>query len=241
MNDTNDSPSPDDGAKTRRRGRPSKSAAAALAAVRADADTPATAPRPLDVTKMALDGRRLRSQRSRRQIVLATLDLIREGNYSPSADAVAERAEVGLRSVFRHFNDMDSLFREISDIVVEEISAYFQEPFKSAEWQGRVLEMAARRAKAYEAIMAIKIAADLKRHRSAVLAEDHIFFNDLLRKRLHDTMPPKVRRNRVMLDALDMMLSFDVWRRLRMDQKLTPLQARRTVEASLCAVMDTMG
>ena len=56
------------------------------------------------------DGRRQRSDRSRRRIIEALFDLIGEGDMSPSAVNVAARAEVGLRTVFRHFEDMDSIY-----------------------------------------------------------------------------------------------------------------------------------
>jgi len=44
---------------------------------------------------MTADGRRQRSDASRRKIALAMLDLLREGEADPSADLVAERAGVG--------------------------------------------------------------------------------------------------------------------------------------------------
>ena len=68
----------------------------------------ATIDRPTPPTEER-DGRRLRSQDSRARIVAAMLDLIREGEIAPSAELVASRANVGLRTVFRHFKDMDSL------------------------------------------------------------------------------------------------------------------------------------
>ena len=59
------------------------------------------------------DGRRLRSIDSRARIVKAMLALIEEGDMAPGAEAVAARAEVGLRTVFRHFKDMESLYRDV--------------------------------------------------------------------------------------------------------------------------------
>jgi AcrR family transcriptional regulator len=54
------------------------------------------------------DGRRQRSSRSRERIVLAMIDLIRAGEMSPAAARVAEKANVGLRTVFRHFEEMET-------------------------------------------------------------------------------------------------------------------------------------
>ena len=57
-----------------------------------------------------LDGRVLRGEKSRESIVDALFELVGEGVLAPTAQQVAERAGVGLRSVFRHFSDMERLF-----------------------------------------------------------------------------------------------------------------------------------
>jgi AcrR family transcriptional regulator len=66
----------------------------------------------MDIT--ATDGRRKRSETSRQRIVEAMIALVGEGHMSPSAEQVATRAGVGLRTVFRHFADMDSLYASMA-------------------------------------------------------------------------------------------------------------------------------
>ena len=61
-----------------------------------------------------LDGRLNRSVVTRNKIVETLTKLILEGQISPTAEQVALRANVGLRTVFRHFDNMDALYREIS-------------------------------------------------------------------------------------------------------------------------------
>jgi AcrR family transcriptional regulator len=82
------------------------------------------------------DGRRRRSQDSRARIVAAMLELTRQGEVSPSATAVAERAGVGLRSVFRHFKDMESLYQEMSITIEGELRAVAEQPFRTDDWTG---------------------------------------------------------------------------------------------------------
>jgi hypothetical protein len=60
------------------------------------------------------DGRLLRSQRTKRAIVDALLDLIREGHHKPSSAEIADRAGVTQRTLFNQFGDMDSLLRAIA-------------------------------------------------------------------------------------------------------------------------------
>ena len=54
----------------------------------------------------SLDGRRQRSARSRAAIIEASFELMQEGVLAPTAQQIAERAGVGIRSFFRHFEDM---------------------------------------------------------------------------------------------------------------------------------------
>jgi AcrR family transcriptional regulator len=63
----------------------------------------------------ALDGRQIRTARSRLAICEACLDLVQAGELQPSADQVAERAGVSRRSIFNHFADLAELY----DAVVE--------------------------------------------------------------------------------------------------------------------------
>ena len=63
--------------------------------------------------QLASDGRVRRSQRSGQAIVEALMALIGDGIIEPTAQQVAGRANVGIRTVFRRFSDMESLFAEL--------------------------------------------------------------------------------------------------------------------------------
>ena len=64
--------------------------------------------------KEKLDGRLERSKKSRDLIIKAMRDLIDDGILNPTAQQVAETAQVGIRTVFRHANDMETLFKFIT-------------------------------------------------------------------------------------------------------------------------------
>ena len=83
--------------------------------------------RPVDVSPG--DGRRRRSLDSQQRIVDALLALVGEGHLSPSAEQVSQRAGVGLRSVFRHFKDMESLHRTMSDSLSVRMEQAARQPF----------------------------------------------------------------------------------------------------------------
>jgi TetR/AcrR family transcriptional regulator of autoinduction and epiphytic fitness len=62
----------------------------------------------------SLDGRVLRGQRNREAIVDSLIELYSQGNVRPTAAAVAEQARLSTRSVYHHFDDMNSLVLEVA-------------------------------------------------------------------------------------------------------------------------------
>jgi len=171
------------------------------------------------------DGRRQRSNRSREQIVHAMIDLIRAGEMSPAAARVAEKAKVGLRTVFRHFEEMDTLNQEISAIVEAEILPLVEKPFEGPTWRARLEELLERRAHIYERVMPLKIAGSLQRFRSKFLMEDYHRFLKMERAGLKRVLPPKIMNDAVLFHAIEMAVGFQTWRRLRQDQGLSPKDA----------------
>ncbi|MCU1599338.1 MAG: TetR family transcriptional regulator [Frankiales bacterium] len=61
---------------------------------------------------LPVDGRLARSARTRSAVIDALLQLNLEGDLSPTAGRVAQRAGVALRTVYGHFADLESLFAE---------------------------------------------------------------------------------------------------------------------------------
>lgn len=182
-----------------------------------------------DAPDTSADGRRLRGRENRRRIVEAMLHLVREGNISPSAEEVSAKAQVGLRTVFRHFDDMDGLYRELSEIMRAEIGPVVSAPLPEGSWPVRLAALIDRRALVYEKILPFRIAADVHKHRSPFLREDHEALIHMQRTTLHAALPPAWRDDRLRLEALDLLLSFDSWRRLRQDQNLSVAQAKKTI------------
>ncbi len=179
------------------------------------------------------DGRRERSEASRERIVRAMLDLVGEGQVTPSAEDVAARAKVGLRTVFRHFDNMESLYRQIDAVIVAEVQPIADAPYKSTDWRGRLGELVERRARIFERIMPYKIAGEVHRHHSAFLDVQQTSLVRELRLALTRVLPDGVRKDRDLFECVDLALSFDTWRRLRREQGLSAARARQVVERLL--------
>jgi AcrR family transcriptional regulator len=183
-----------------------------------------------------IDGRRARADANRRRIAEAMIELVREGDVSPSADQVAERAGVGRRTVFRLFDDMEGVYREIHTLMAVQLAPMFLEPFASTTWREKLDEIVERRAKMFEIMLPVKSVADMRRPASPFLQKEHEKLTQMQRKTLRAVLPERVATQK--LDALDLALSFESWRRLRREQKLSPKQAAAVVRQLAAALVD---
>ncbi|MFZ4603291.1 MAG: TetR/AcrR family transcriptional regulator [Caulobacterales bacterium] len=189
-----------------------------------------SAPAAVHVDEMeAVDGRRARSSRSRAEIIRAMIDIIREGDLSPSAARVAEVAGVSLRTVFRHFDDVDSLYREMTAIVEQEVRPLASLPIEGRTWRERLDCMLERRLNIFERIAPFRVAGSLRRYSSTFLMEDHQRFIRLERASLIEVLPKKVVGDATLLNALELASGFQAWRRLRQDQMLSVDEARAAI------------
>jgi AcrR family transcriptional regulator len=193
--------------------------------------------RPAEGEAPVEDGRRLRSERNRQKIVDAMLELVNEGNYDPSVAQIAERAEVGLRTVFRHFDDVDSLYREIAGRMEARVLPEIGKPLAAEDWPGRVKELLARRAHVFEEIMPVRVCARVRRFRSEFLLEQHKRFVAQETAGLALALPPEVLENEPLKMAFDVALSFDTWRRFRLDQNLSRAKTMTALERLLDALI----
>jgi AcrR family transcriptional regulator len=183
------------------------------------------------------DGRRLRSDVSRRRIVEAMLEFAREGNAQPSAEEVADRAGVGRRTVFRLFTDMESLYREMHAVMMLRIEDIKAIPVTGDTAADRLACIIERRVRLYEEIMPIKTAADTQRQQSKFLQQAHEDVVRLLRQMLQFLLPKDIKDDPDKFEALDVALSLETWRRLRQDQKLSVKNARRVWEKMVAAII----
>lgn len=186
------------------------------------------------------DGRRRRSEASRTRIVQALIAIINEGGVHslPSAETVAARAGVGLRTVFRLFEDMDGLYRSMQVTIGERFMPLLaQPPDPAAPLRDRLAVLIERRAELYEAIMLLQVAADSQRHRSPALQEGRARMIRILRETLIQTLPPALRDDAELVNALELSMSFEAWRRLRMDQHASPEGARAVMIRLLDALL----
>lgn len=189
-----------------------------------------------------LDGRRLRSEQSREAIIDAMLDLLREGHPRPGAQEIASRAGVSLRSVFRHFEDLDALYTEVSDRQKERIGHLFEMPPVAGPLRARIGALVEQRARLYEEVAPMRRAAvRLAPFHEPIrlrLGESHVYLRQHLPEvfaREMENLAPADRRE--VLDALEAVTSWNHWETLRADQKLSIERAKRVVSRTVQALL----
>lgn len=161
------------------------------------------------------------------------LDLVAAGEVSPGAAQVAELAGVGLRSVFRHFKDMDALYREMAEAIEVQVMPILLRPPEGTTWQQRLFDIAARRARIFETIMPYRISANVRRFESAYLMDGYRRMLRLEAEALAAHLPEAVQADSAGARGLNVILSFNTWRLLRHDQNLPPDEAGAVVRRML--------
>jgi AcrR family transcriptional regulator len=163
------------------------------------------------------------------------IEMIENGEVAPGAEAVAERAGVGLRTVFRQFENMEGLYQHINAAVAAELRPMLEAAYAARDWEGRLAEIIDRRVTIFERIRPLKTAAEVHRHRSPFLEAQAARMVREERDGLIAALPHSAEP--MILESLDLILSFEVWRRLRRDQSLSRTQARTVVERLAAAVI----
>lgn len=184
------------------------------------------------------DGRRERSRNSRSKIIKAMMDLIVEGDINPSAAKVAEKAGVGLRSVFRHFDDKESIYSEMNTILWEAYSPELNRPFSSDDWREQLLELIERRAGVWEKTAPFRISTSIQRFRSPTLIENYRRLLETERKARDRILPEHVRNDSNRARAILLSTSFDTWRLFRHDEELSNKKTIEVMRQLLRDILD---
>jgi AcrR family transcriptional regulator len=175
------------------------------------------------------DGRRERTRSSRAKITSAIMELIEAGEPTPSAAQIAQVAGVGLRTVFRLFDDKDTLFKEITSIIEAKVFPLIAVPLKGENWKERLFAIAERRAVIFEMIMPYRISASVRRFKSEYLMKSYHQMVGLERTLVEAILPPHVLDDPLRAKSLHLVLSFHSWRLLRQDEKLSAKKSHAVV------------
>jgi len=167
-----------------------------------------------------VDGRNLRAEHTRRRIVAATRALLEETLALPKVAEIAMRAGVSVRSVFQHFQEVESLFL----VVFDEILAESQEGWQPVEPVGplaaRIEAFVARRGGACERVLPVRFAAASIESSSSAMTERTKVARALARQHIERAFRPELDRlqpaeRKQTLDALRAAMDWDMWMNMR--------------------------
>lgn len=193
-----------------------------------------------------LDGRKLRSERSREAIVDAMFQLIEEGKLRPTSARIAERAGVSVRSVFQHFTDLEDLFIAVADRQALRVGPLYARIEYKGSVEERLSVWATRRTTLYESVAPIRRAALVQELRSPSVAERLGFARRLNRKDLswafrEELGPVAVDEAGIdpRWDALVAVSTFRFWDCLRVTAGLDVEAATRALKAAMRGVLSS--
>ena len=91
------------------------------------------------MNKLKKDGRKLRSESTADHILSTALKIARKGNIdSMSFNSIAREANIGTRTIFRHFKDQKSLQESLDQKLGEEFTSYFSKINKKDNLEKRI-------------------------------------------------------------------------------------------------------
>lgn len=188
-----------------------------------------------------IDGRRARAERTHGAIVKAILDLIDEGNLEPTAQQVATRAKVALRSIRQHFESREALLAAAAEAHAtraEEGGAVDPDLALDA----KLAAFADRRARVLERTSAIRRSAYIVEHKSPAIAS---LVRATVRRRRQEVAAAFAReldelrpgQRKPALDALDLVTSGRAWDYARREMGLGVDEATRLMASTMAAAL----
>jgi len=178
-----------------------------------------------------VDGRRLRSERTRQLIIEAYLDLLRESPEAPTAAQIARRAGYSVRSVFERFDDLLALALATADYAFAQGTAQAVIRNVDADRPTRLRTQIETRAQTCERWLPLWRALLLHQNESDLLKERITRMRYAMVARLQlmyrpelSTLPESEQKQ--LLIALEALTEFENWGRMREHHGLSVEAAR---------------
>lgn len=167
------------------------------------------------------------------RVLEALLELVEEGELRPTAQAVAERAGVALRTVYHHFEDVGALRSMALRMQTDRYRETLREVDASLPLEERISLTARQYRRLFEAITPMRLATMFDQHDSPEMAEGLRQARAQRREHLASTFSAELGRRsdegRALLDALDLITSWDTWNYLRTSLSRSAAAAEKVV------------
>ena len=171
-------------------------------------------------SKSTVDGRRLRSERTRQYIIEAYLSLLRQNPRPPTSAQIAERAGYSVRSLFERFPDLLSLSLAAADFAFAQANTQAAIRNANADRATRIRTQVETRAQTCEDWLPLwralvlnqqvseELRTRIRRVREAIVARIVLMYRPELDSVSH------VERRRTLI-AIEALTDFESWARMR--------------------------
>ena len=179
------------------------------------------------VPASAVDGRSLRRERNRQDIVDALLGLIENGETEISAALIASKAGLSERSIFRYFDDVNDLYRSVCDLAFsKEIEFALIDDVGVGSLDTKIENFVNQRVRIYTMNEKIAPAARSFAFKNPIIKNQLVVGRKLLRTQIikHFAQELSVfdkQQQQVAVAIIDSLTTFEYYDMMRSDQKMS--------------------
>lgn len=189
-----------------------------------------------------MDGRNRRRINSFDRAVDALLDLIDSGNPSPTAQDIAERSGISVRTVFRLTEDIESLHAAAVMRQMERTAHLYVALPRTGSVTSRARALVMNRSEVYETIAPIRRVGDRLANASPQIADGLQLHHLVLRMQIEELFAAELQamsrvRRQDVLNALDVAASWETWDQLRRLKGLSAAESVRVMNILVAAAL----
>ena len=181
------------------------------------------------------DGRTRRRLNSYERAVDALLDLIQAGNDTPTAQQIAERSGISVRTVFRLTEDIESLHAAAVMRQIERTAHLYVTLPSTGTLETRLRTLVKNRVTVFETIAPTRRVGDRLAATSTKIAEGLALHHLMLRTQVAEVFERELKamprhRRATALDAADIAAGWETWDQLRRGKGLSVTSSARVME-----------
>jgi AcrR family transcriptional regulator len=180
-----------------------------------------------NIPSVSIDGRSLRRERNRQDIVDALLGLIENGETEISAALIASKAGLSERSIFRYFDDVDDLYRSVCDLAFSKETEFaLIDDAGIGSLETKIENFVNQRVRIYTMNEKIAPAARSFAFKNPIIKNQLVFGRKLLRAQITKHFAEELSafdksEQQVAVATIDALTTFESYDMMRSDQKMS--------------------
>ena len=179
------------------------------------------------MNKLKKDGRKLRSESTADHILNTAIKIARKGNIdSMSFNSIAKEADIGTRTIFRHFKDQESLQDSLDQKLGEEFTSYFSKINKEDNLETRIENLSSTLIQFYVKNQNIIRWTLRNIWRDKNLRQNMFSWNQILRNFVYSILPEIQKKTKPEREIIFECMSFVFFLRLNVVQGLNEDQIK---------------